>query len=336
MEAHVTIKTIAFKTNFSMTTVSRVLSGTYKKYRISDKTAAIILKEAKKLSYIPNQAAVNLRMKRNQSIGLILPSLANPFFSTIASIISKAFHKRGYAVHMIDCDNNQDTEVDLINKISSQNMDGLVVIPSGSKYSHLERIISINLPTIFIDRYFENLSIPYVSTDHFLGALWAVELLVKNNHKKIACIQGNASVVSNIERVKGYQAGIAKYNLDYSYVAGHEFTQKSGYEEMKNLLLREDKPTAIFTLSDTISLGVLKALKEENYQIPKDVSIVSFDNSEYLDFLECPITSIGHPVEEIAERAVSLLFEHMENGTCEQHANLYEPEIIERNSIQTL
>src|SRR5690606_12983282 len=237
---------------------------------------------------------------------------------------------------MIDCDDNQRTEVDLINKISAQNLDGLIVIPSGSEYNHLERISAIKLPTIFIDRYFEELPIPYVSTDHFTGALWAVEILVQNNHKKIACLQGNPSVVSNIERVKGYLAGISKYNLDYSYIAGQEFTQKSGYEEMKRILLLEDKPTAIFALSDTISLGVLKALKEEGYQIPTDFSLVSFDNSEYLDFLECPITSIAHPVEEIAERAVDLLFEHMNNGSCAQHANLYNPEIITRNSIQTL
>jgi len=333
---NVTIKTLANITGFSTTTVSRVLNGTYKKYRVSEKTAVVIHAEAKKLGYIPNQAAVNLRLKKNQSIGLIVPSLANPFFSTIASIISKAFYNRDYSVYMIDCDENQDIEKETINKISAQNMDGLIVIPSGNEYEHLERIISIKLPTIFIDRYFEDLPVPFVSTDHFQGALWAVELLVKNGHKKIACIQGNPTVVSSTERVKGYRAGIEKHGLLFEYVGGHEFTREAGYEEMECILQLEDRPTAIFALSDTISLGVLEALKEQGCSIPKDFSLVSFDNSQYLDYLECPITSIAHPVEEIAERAVDLLVERMDNPLIKQESRLFSPYLIERSSIKTL
>lgn len=336
MDGNVTIKTLANITGFSTTTVSRVLNGTYKKYRVSEKTADIIHAEAQKLRYIPNQAAVNLRLKRNQSIGLIVPSLANPFFSTIASIISKAFYHRDYSVYMMDCDENLKIEKKIINKISAQNLDGLIVIPSGNEYDHLERITSIKLPTIFIDRYFEDLSIPFVSTNHFQGALWAVELLVKNGHKKIACIQGNSTVVSSTERVKGYQAGIKKHRLNYEHVGGQEFTQEAGYEEMKRILELDEKPTAIFALSDTISLGVLEALKEQSYSIPKDFSLISFDNSQYLDYLECPITSIAHPVQEIAERAVDLLFERIEDPSADQNSQLFSPHMIERNSVKKL
>ncbi|HMR19282.1 MAG TPA: LacI family DNA-binding transcriptional regulator [Sphingobacterium sp.] len=333
---NVTIKTLANITGFSTTTVSRVLNGTYRKYRVSEKTAIIIHAEAKKLGYIPNQAAVNLRLKKNQSIGLIVPSLANPFFSTIASIISKAFYNRDYSVYMIDCDENQEIEKETINKISAQNMDGLIVIPSGNEYSHLERIISIKLPTIFIDRYFEDLPLPFVSTDHFQGALSAVELLVKKGHQKIACIQGNPTVVSSTERVKGYRAGIQKYGLGYEHIGGQEFTQEAGYEEMQRILQLEDRPTAVFALSDTISLGILQALKEQGYRIPEDFSLVSFDNSLYLDYLECPITSIAHPVEEIAEKAVNMLLAHMEDNTVAQKSTLFAPTLIERSSIRIL
>src|SRR5690606_27245327 len=227
-------------------------------------------------------------------------------------------------------------EKETINKISAQNLDGLIVIPSGNEYDHLERIIGIKLPIIFIDRYFEDLPVPFVSTDHFQGALSAIELLVKNGHRKIACIQGNPEVVSSMERVKGYRAGIEKYNLSFQYVGGEGFTQEAGYSEMKRILDLEDKPTAIFALSDTISLGVLRALQEEGYHIPEDFSLVSFDNSQYLDFLECPITSIAHPVEEIAERAVNLLLECMEQGLSIQDSTLFAPRLIERDSIQIL
>lgn len=333
---NVTIKVLADITGFSTTTVSRVLNGTYKQHRVSENTAAKITAEANKLGYIPNQAAVNLRLKQNKTIGLIMPSLANPFFSTIASFVSKALYNRGYSVYMVDCNENQEIEKEAINKISSQNIDGLIVIPSGDEYDHLERIIKIKLPTIFIDRYFENLPIPFVSTDHFRGALTAIELLVNTGHKKIACIQGNPNVISNRERVKGYEAGIAKHELSYHYISGQEFSQEGGYDEMKKILRLKNKPSAIFALSDVISLGIMRALKEEGYRIPQDFSLVSFDNSEYLDYLECPITSIAHPVKELAEKAVNLLLKTMKSGELLDESSLFEPTLILRNSIKSI
>jgi len=334
---HVTIKTIAEETGFSTTTVSRVLNGTYRKYRVSEVTAKVIQEQAKKLGYIPNQAAVNLRLKKNHTIGLIVPNLTNPYFSTIASIISKAFYSRKYAVYMIDCDDNQRIEKDIVSTISSQNMDGLIVIPSGNDSRHLERLIRIKLPFICIDRYFESLHIPYVSTDNYIGALAAVELLVRNGHKKIACIQGNPTVVSNTERVRGYFEAIEKFGLDYSYVSGQEFTLQNGYKEMKKIINLYDRPTAIFTLSDMISLGVMRALKEEKLTIPNDFSLISFDNSQYLDYLETPLTSIAQPVEQIAEKAIELLLSQMKGELSKTKMSLLiPPTIIERNSIKKL
>src|SRR5690606_25432305 len=130
-----------------------------------------------KLGYIPNQAAVNLRKRTNNTIGLVVPSLSNPFFSTIASVISKAFYLRNYSVYMVDCDENEENERQILSSVSGQNLDGLIVIPSSTDHKHLDRLVAARLPIIFIDRYFEGLPIPYVSTNNYIGALTAVRLL---------------------------------------------------------------------------------------------------------------------------------------------------------------
>jgi len=333
---NVTIKTVAERTGFSTTTVSRVLNGTYRKYRVSEITAAGIIAEAKKLGYIPNQAAVNLRKRTNNTIGLVVPSLSNPFFSTIASVISKAFYLRNYSVYMVDCDENEENERQILSSVSGQNLDGLIVIPSSTDHKHLDRLVAARLPIIFIDRYFEGLPIPYVSTNNYIGALTAVRLLASRGHEKIACIQGNPLVISNKERVRGYFDGISMEGLNYSYVSGSEFTQQAGYEEMNRILDANEKPTAIFAFSDTLTLGVLQALNERGLKVYDDISLLSFDNSRYLDFLETPITSIAQPVKQIAERAVTLLLERLDNPHIDQESILFAPKLIERKSIKNL
>lgn len=339
---NITIKTISENTNLSLTTVSRVLNGVAEKYRISPATAAKVLEEAKRLGYVPNQAAINLRLKKSFSIGLVIPSLANPFFSTIASIVNRALYTKGYSVLVTDCDEEEQTEVDAIKHLIARNIDGMIIIPSGKGKKHFEQLSKKNIPVIFIDRYYSDLSIPYVATDHYEGALNMIDLLVRHGHQRIACIQGSQHAMSNLERVNGYFAAVKKYELAYSYVGGNGFTAEEGYMETKLLLQKKERPTAIFALSDTILLGVLKALNEEGYRVPDDMSVVSFDNSVYLDYLSCPISSISQPISEIAQIAIRLILEKIKtNAVPDKNRTdveqiLITPTIIQRESIKDI
>ncbi len=339
---NITIKTISENTKLSLTTVSRVLNGVAEKYRISQFTSDKVLKEAKRLGYVPNQVARNLRLQKSFAIGLVLPSLANPYFSTIASIVNQALHAEGFLVLVSDGNEEEEAEIDAITNILARNIDGMIIIPSGKNTEHFEMLSKKGIPVVFIDRYFSNLSIPYVATDHYQGAFKMVDLLVKHGHKKIACIQGSQHVMSNLERVNGYYAAVKKHNLTYDYVGGNGFTAEEGYMETKLLLQRKEKPTAIFALSDTILLGVLKALDEEGYRIPDEMSVVSFDNSVYLDYLSCPVTSISQPVSEIAQIAIRLLLTKIkanavsEKKTADVEQILIAPTIIQRKSIKDI
>lgn len=332
-----TIKTIAEATRLSLTTVSRVLNGSANKYRISEATQKIVLEAAKKLDYTPNQAAINLRLQRSFSIGLIIPSLSNPYFANVASIVSHSLREKGYSVILIDCDESETAEIEALDLLAAQNIDGILIVPSGVKSNHLEMLIRKKIPVVCIDRYFEDIPVSYVATDHYEGAYRITESLIRSGHRAIACIQGSPHVVSSSLRVKGYKAAMEAHRLSSADISGSSFTMESGYIETKLLLQKQKLPTAIFALSDTILLGVLRALEEEKINVPADMSLVTFDNSSYLDFLACPVTSISQPVADIAKIAIKILLDKMtsknnlQTGTVERI--LIKPSVIHRRSV---
>lgn len=337
MYNQVTIRTIAEKTKFSLTTVSRVLNGTSDRYRISKKTQELIQNEAANMGYIPNRAAKTLRSNRSNVIGLIVPSLNNPFFSNVASTLARILFSQGYVVVMSDCDNNDKEEKRIIQALLSQNLLGLIVIPTGERRNY-DILKKINLPTIFIDRYFAEMNFFAVSANHYKSAMNLMDYLVKMGHQKIACIQGDQQVISNQLRAKAYQDAILKYNFNYKYLGGNSFTAEAGYSEMKLLLNKKEKPTAVLALSDTILIGVLKAIKESGFKVPNDLSVVSFDNSAYLDYLETPITSIDQPVLRIAELSAELLISEIKKSAnmsllIDDNVILLDSNLIVRSSV---
>lgn len=304
----VTIKDIAEATDHSITTVSRVLNGKAEQHRISKATQKIVKETAEKLNYIPNHFAANLRSGKSKTIALILPLLSNPFFASVASEINLQLYKHGYMTILTDCDENTDIENKTLKKIQSLNIEGLLIAPSGEKSKEIERLHKSGLPVVCIDRYFEGLDIPYVATDNYAGAYSATQELIKRGHKNIVCLQGNQESTPNQQRVKGYTDALKNVSITQTTILGDSFSMESGYIETMMLLKGKNIPTAIFTLSNTIAFGCLKALKEENIRIPDDISLITFDNRPYFDFLQTPLASIQQPITEISRIAVKILY----------------------------
>lgn len=332
------ITDIALKTGLSISTVSRVLNGKSKQYRISNKSQHIIEVAAKELNYIPNYFAANLKSSKTHTIGLIVPSLHNPFFATIASKINIELRNFGYTTIIGDSNENIEIEKMELNHFVSQNIDGLIIVPCGGEKEHIKKIYEQGLPLILIDRYFEDLEIPYVSTDNFKGAIKATKLLLEHGHSEITCIQGKQESIPNQLRVKGFihamqEAGIVS-NIN---VVGDDFSAQNGFLETKLLLQKKVRPTAIFTLSVTIAMGCLRALKQENIRIPEDISIITFDNQDFLDYLATPITSIGQPVEDICKIAIKYILSKLNNQKATSPMQVVlNPDIKHRESISKI
>jgi len=332
----VTITDIATATGLSISTVSRVLNGKTVQYRIGKKSQEKILAVAKELNYVPNLFAANLRTGKSNTIALIVPSLNNPFFANLASTLNAEIRKFGYTT--IISDSNEDLEVEEleIQQVISRNVEGLIIAPCGNKWLHLKKLHDRGLPIICIDRYFQELDIPFVSTDNYNGAYTATKYLIENGHTLIASIQGVKQSTPNKLRAKGFKDAMEDAGIKNYTIVGDDFTMQNGYLETLLLLQQKERPTAILTFSTTIAMGCMKALKEMNVAIPDDISIITFDDHPYLDYLSTPISCIAQPVSDISKMAVKFLLARINKEKVKKDQILFKPEIKFKKSIKKI
>lgn len=329
-----TLSSIAKRTGFSITTISRVLSGNAEKHRISKKTIEKVLKDAREHNYTPSIVAQNLRDNKTHTVGLLLPSIANPYFADMASVIISEVHKRGYTTLVIDSMEDEKNFSEGASLMLARRVDGIIAVPCGTDKTLLESINSNYLPVVLIDRYYDNSTLSFVTTNNYKGGLMATRHLIGMGHKSIVCIQGAITSNPSKERVRGYMEAMREEGYeDNIHVVGNEFSIQNGYLETKLLLESENPPTAIFTLSNTITLGAIKAIREAGLRIPNDISLVSFDNYQYMDYMETPISRISQPMEDMAKLAAKILFDRIESMPNNTSQLKLSPSLISGESV---
>jgi LacI family transcriptional regulator, galactose operon repressor len=227
----------------------------------------------------------------------------------------------------------------MLNQLSDRRIDGLLISPASQDASLFEKFFRAGLPIVFFDRYFEDSIIPYVSTNNYQGAYDITKYLIQTGHKRIACIQATEGVMPVTTRLRGYVAAMKEAGLTPDFV-GNGFSLQNGYIETKVLMNRTHPPTAVFAFTNPIALGAIKALREEGISIPNDVSLVTFDDSEYLRFLAPAVTCVEQPLPEMAQISVKILLQHIEGQetgrSSKQEKILLQPRIIHRNSTLIL
>ncbi len=331
------IKELAEKLELSPTTVSRVLNGKSKKFRISQKTSRKVLDGARKYHYSPNRIARGLKLEKTETIGLIIPDIANPYFGSIAKTIEVEARNSGYSIILCDSLDDEITEAELLQLMAGRKVDGIIIAPTGKNSNHVTEIQQQGIPVMVIDRYLPGTNLPFVTTDNYLGGLLATQYFIDMGHRNIACIQGINGISANTDRVNGYRAALQKHGIpaNESLILGTDFGEKNGYIQTKKLLTLPECPTAIFALSNLISLGTLRALKEAGLSVPDDISIVSFDEQPYSAFLTCPMTTVEQPREEIGKLAFLNLLEMINKESRKKTENLVlKPRLIIRESVK--
>lgn len=335
--SNITLKSIAERLNVSVTTVSRVLNGKSDRYRISKETQRLIHQAAKDLHYSPNQLARGLRLRRTNTIGYIIPDISNPFFAGIAKSVEKSARKLGYSIILCDSEESTEIEENLLQIMLDRKVDGLIISPVGLEVSHLRSISQKNIPIVLLDRYFPDLNIPFVTSDNYQGSIEAVSMLIENGHTRIACIQGLRNTSPNNDRVKGYIDAHKKHDLpiDKNLIVGDSFGEENGYIETKLLLKQNILPTAIFAVSNLISLGAIRAIAEEGLKIPNDISMISFDDQPYSSFLSTPMTTVSQQSTQIGQIAIKLLIDQIESGRQLEPKGIFLPtKLVIRDSVK--
>lgn len=329
----ITIKDIARELGVSINTVSRALNN---KPDVSDETRQRVLDTADRLGYVPNTLARSLVAGETCTLGLICSDLVNPFYARIAQGVEETARADGYTTIIASTNEENDAERRAVNLMRSKRVDGMLISPTQLSYEHIARLIQEHIPFILVNRHIDEFQTGYVVNNNQHGAYQAVQHLVSLGHRRIAHITGPIRISSVKERISGYVQALENNGIpfDESLVIHSDLTLESAYQIVFKLLRAENRPSAIFTYSDHLAIGAIKAIRELKLSIPGDISLVGYDDIEYAQFLDVPLTTVRQPMYEIGQRAVFHLLEmiRLEEFTPEQHQEILEPELVIRES----
>jgi len=313
----VTIKDIAKALGISTSTVSRALRDSYE---ISPETKQMVLECAEKLNYKPNPIALSLKERRSRSIGVVVCEIANNFFSQVINGIESIAYDRGYNVIISQSRESYDREVIDLQYLASRSVDGLLISLSTetSDLSHLRTLHERGLPIVFFDRITEEINTHKVVIDNFKGAYDATSHLINNGYKNIAVLTNSEFLSITTERLAGYkeamQANGLKINSSYiqhCFYGGMIFSEIE--EAMNKLLMLKQKPDAIFTTSDKLTIGCMKTISRRGLSIPDDIAIAGFSNTDIAELINPPLTLVRQPAEEMGRAATELLVQLIES-----------------------
>lgn len=301
------------------------------------KTEEMVRRATEKMNFQPNLLARGLRLHRTLTIGLLVPDIANPYFSQIAKYTEMAARQSGYGVLLCDSEGNTELEAESLALLQRRNVDGLIIAPVGQSARYIKELQNGRLPVVAIDRRFPRLKLPYVISDNYKGALEATSYLVNHGHQTIACVQGLAGTAPNQERVRGYRASLKRHGISASEssVMGSNFGVDNGYIHTKLLLNERKDITAILALSNLIALGALGALAEEGLRVPEDISIITFDDQPYSAYLGTPMTVVDQDKRRMGNVAMQLLLEQIQSPDSFRKSGVVLPTtFIERASVK--
>jgi LacI family transcriptional regulator, galactose operon repressor len=328
-----TIREVAESAGVSYATVSHVINNTRV---VTPETRARVLAAMSALDYRPNALARSLRQGKTNTIGLVLPDSANPFFAEISRSIEDEAFKKGYSVFLCNTELDTQRELFYVDVLSKKQVDGIIFVAAGDQPDSLDFLLRQNMSVVMIDRDLPNIEVDAVLTDHRLGGFLATRHLIELGHQRIACIAGPSSITPSAERITGYRQALQEAGLPYdeSLVVRGDYHAQSGMEITYSILAMTPRPTAIFALNDLMALGALRAAAEANYSVPRDLAVVGYDNLELARFTSPPLTTIAQPKKEIGTQAVNLLAARIAQKSRPPVRLVLPPELIVRRSAQ--
>jgi LacI family transcriptional regulator len=290
------------------------------------------------LNYRPNALARSLRQGKTNTIGLVLPDSANPFFAEISRGIEDEAFKRGYSVFLCNTELDIQRELFYVDVLSKKQVDGIIFVAAGDQADSLDFLLRRNMPVVMIDRDVPNVEVDAVLTDHKLGGFLATRHLIELGHKRIACIAGPSSITPSAERITGYRRALEEAGISYdeNLVLRGDYHAQSGLEITHSILKMNPRPTAIFALNDLMALGALRAAAEADCSVPDDLAVVGYDDLEIARFTNPPLTTISQPKKAIGAQAINLLVDRISHKSLPPSRLVLPPELVIRRSTQLL
>ncbi len=327
------IKDVAKRAGVAVSTVSKYINGgSVRKYN-----AEAIQEAIDALDFKLNDLARSLKTNKAMTVGILIPSLESSFFTGIATKMEDGFLKKGYGIMLCDYRNDFEMEKEKLEFLVSKRVDGLVVVPYKSMDFIKTHSILRDIPIVAVDRPIEDRDSVYsASTD---GAKKAVEYLIMNGHKKIAIISGPYDIQTANLRLDGYKQAHEENGLSINeeYIKYGNYTLSGGYTQMSNILRLKDRPTAVFVSNYDMTLGAMIAMSDQGQTIPKDMSLIGFDDMDMTKIVSPPLTVVSQPLDEISQEAVRLLLDRMMSDENKKATVTKLPtELVIRDSVKKI
>ncbi|OGP88518.1 MAG: hypothetical protein A2156_03590 [Deltaproteobacteria bacterium RBG_16_48_10] len=336
MEKKVTIKDIAKIANVSHTTVSRALNN---QSRIRNETKEKILSIAKELNYRPNFIARSLVMKRTKTLGLVITTIANPFYTELAQGIEATARRLGYNIILCSTQSDLGTEKLYVDMLRSKGVDGIIFTSAHMGDPNILELAEEGFPIVLVNRrtYHPMVKekVDYVGIDNIQGGFLAVEHLIKLGHQRVGIIGGSSESSVGFERLEGGKRALVAYGLEQidDYFLEGDFLKESGYRGGMRFIKMAEPPTAIFATNDYMALGTYQAVVEEGLKVPEEIAIVGFNDIEFTAMKGIELTTIGQKKYEMGALSVESLVAKIEGRKAGPTGEIIlKPELIIRKT----
>ena len=306
-----TIRDVAAFSGFSLGTISKYINGGV----VKDKTRQKIDEAIKKLEYKPNNIAKGLRNARSYAIGVLISKLYSNFWSIIISALEDYLLPLGYSVIICGCQQDEKKEIEKINFLLHQMVDGIVILPHSSLGKQIEIIEKSKTPFVIIDQLVRHHKADSVILDNVAAIEEPVEALIKMGHRDIAIITGNTSVYTAEKRLSGYEKAMKRYNIPIrkGYIRDGNYSIDGGFSETLHLLTLKKPPSALIVSNYDMTLGAAMAVLFQHVTIPEDLSLIGFDDPPLIKVINPPLSVMSQPMFKMGRSAGELLFRRI-NG----------------------
>lgn len=326
-----TIADIARIAKVSKTTVSRVLNN--KPYVEAD-TKQRVLAIIDETGFTPQYSAISLAGGKTNIIGLLVPSLSNPYSLTVIQGVAEKIAGENFDLMLYTTGLSEENQKRFIQKLSKKVVDGLVVLLPRESSDLEKELFTSDLPIVLIDHRGINSHVPTIAVTNEKGGYDATNYLVSLGHHAIGFITGVLDFGCSIERLEGYKVALASHNIPFEsrYVIPGDFTELSGYSSTKALMSQKKPPTAIFCSNDEMAIGAVKAIQEIGLRVPYDVSIIGFDDISKASMVYPPLTTIRQPLFKMGENAANLLLDLIKGTKIDKTCVVLQTELVIRGS----
>ena len=334
----ITIKDIARELDLSYASISLALNDSH---LIGEQTRLRVKQKALEMGYVPNASARALVLRKTKIVGFILPDIRNPFFADLSRGAEEVAKEHGY--NLLICNTDWDLELESLHLrlVEERKIDGILIASSNAKNPILERILSKNLPMVFVSSSYPHATAPFIGADSVRGGYLAGRHLIELGHTNLAVVGGRFNSESVTRRYEGFRSAVRESRdaRITSVVYEGDFTVDSGYSSGKTLLKRSPEVTGIFAFNDLVAVGLLKALREAGVSVPGDVSIVGFDDIFISALPGIELTTIHQEKLLMGRRAMEVLLEQLEQGHSatssadfEGESSSFAPTLVIRNT----